>query len=400
MLKRITVKNFKKFKKIDIENLSRINIFVGANNVGKTTLLEAIMAFSCGMNLTPLFPISVMRNIGERSNAPFGFNLGPYNIFEDMMNFFFLHNQIKDMEIELSGYLTDTEKQTFCHSFSPGQIFADFNPRIMGSFGKQEINLDQPQIKINVNNNPNINIPTQYIGKWSVSSRRSCNENELGTQKENLDVDIYFPNINFPNKNPFRLARYNDILTHRDEKTNIQIYSFLKRANIMKSFIKELNECFPEINIQNIENIPYPDGSVAPISFTTNTEQLFPLYTLGDGVRRWYNILGGMAIYHDAIHCIEEVDATFHHEAQANLSKNLIRYAEKYNNQIFMTTHNKEFLNIFLESLFKEGKNVLEDQVRVITLRNDFQKNGIVKQRVLNGYDAYKAVNNGLELRS
>ncbi|MDY7012536.1 MAG: AAA family ATPase [Cyanobacteriota bacterium] len=37
-----TVENFRCFKKLTVEPLDRINLIGGTNNVGKTTLLEAI----------------------------------------------------------------------------------------------------------------------------------------------------------------------------------------------------------------------------------------------------------------------------------------------------------------------------------------------------------------------
>ena len=42
MLKTFTINNFKKFEKTTLSNFNRINIFVGNNNSGKSTVLEAI----------------------------------------------------------------------------------------------------------------------------------------------------------------------------------------------------------------------------------------------------------------------------------------------------------------------------------------------------------------------
>ena len=42
MLERISVRNFRRFKNVDIDGLRRINLITGRNNTGKSTLLEAI----------------------------------------------------------------------------------------------------------------------------------------------------------------------------------------------------------------------------------------------------------------------------------------------------------------------------------------------------------------------
>ena len=59
MLEEFTVSNFKRYSQISIGNLSHINIFVGMNNVGKTSMLEAIMAYACGQKLPSFFSMAM-----------------------------------------------------------------------------------------------------------------------------------------------------------------------------------------------------------------------------------------------------------------------------------------------------------------------------------------------------
>lgn len=40
--KDITIKNFRGFDLLEINGFAKINLFVGANNVGKTSILEAL----------------------------------------------------------------------------------------------------------------------------------------------------------------------------------------------------------------------------------------------------------------------------------------------------------------------------------------------------------------------
>ena len=94
---------------------------------------------------------------------------------------------------------------------------------------------------------------------------------------------------------------------------------------------------------------------------------------------------------------LEEADVTFHHQAQGGLAANLKNVTQKYNNQVFMSTHNVEFLKTFLIGMGKEDPEFLRNHVRVVTLRN--YRNS-VKQRTLHGFEALEAINNGLELRT
>lgn len=56
----IDIENFRRFKKLRVEGLARVNVIVGANNAGKTVLLEAIEGVVAS-TLTPLLRASVER---------------------------------------------------------------------------------------------------------------------------------------------------------------------------------------------------------------------------------------------------------------------------------------------------------------------------------------------------
>ena len=48
MLTSLEIKNFRAFSHLVIERLGRVNLIVGKNNVGKTTLLEALQLYDAG----------------------------------------------------------------------------------------------------------------------------------------------------------------------------------------------------------------------------------------------------------------------------------------------------------------------------------------------------------------
>ncbi len=50
MIKNLQIKNFKGISELNINNLSRVNLIGGSNNVGKTSLLEALFLFHDRVN--------------------------------------------------------------------------------------------------------------------------------------------------------------------------------------------------------------------------------------------------------------------------------------------------------------------------------------------------------------
>ncbi|MBL0266371.1 MAG: AAA family ATPase [Leptospiraceae bacterium] len=63
------IKNYKKFKNLELKNLNRINIFAGKNNAGKTTLLEAILLLANQNNYRAIFEIIMKRAKHVESTA-------------------------------------------------------------------------------------------------------------------------------------------------------------------------------------------------------------------------------------------------------------------------------------------------------------------------------------------
>ena len=126
-----------------------------------------------------------------------------------------------------------------------------------------------------------------------------------------------------------------------------------------------------------------------------------PLYAFGDGLRRWFHLIGQMIVYRDSVHCIEEIDATFHPGAYEQLSQRLVLYAKEFNNQVFLTSHSIEFTDSFLNALY--GDNGLveeseEDPVRIYTLKRPI--GGELEVWPLSGREAFeKRLKFGIDLR-
>ena len=63
----IEISNFRGFDSIKIDRLSGLNVFVGANNVGKSTILEAVFML-VGM-ANPIMPMRVSDHYDGRTDS-------------------------------------------------------------------------------------------------------------------------------------------------------------------------------------------------------------------------------------------------------------------------------------------------------------------------------------------
>lgn len=385
MISQLTIKNFKKFNELKIEDLGRINIIIGVNNVGKTTTLEAIMGFASGMNLSSALNFAVLRRFPQTTNPN-----NPSLLAELIVNAFHNAKEETGLSFAFEGLLGEVKK-SFVHTLQPGQIIASFIPNSSTVIDGTEILHKQVPMPFPVapGSSVMIDVPSQYLGKWEITSE--------GEEPFVYDISSPMQFNQFPNRKIQFSAMIHDFSTYRNETEIAKVYSYLQNYDSLDLFVKEINHSFPELHLKAIENIPYSsDGGQAPIKVKFEDGSRRPIYALGDGVRRWYELIGEMLTFQNSVHCIEEADATLHHEAQEGFAVNLTRYAQKYNNQIFMTTHNAEYLETFLQAVESDNADCLKNEVRVVTLRHYGDE---VRHRTLDGAEALKAIRRGLELR-
>ena len=346
MLRELTVSGYRKFKTFSLKGFQRFNFFVGDNNVGKTSILESIFGWSCGFNLQPFAMTAIARNYTLNV-------VSPYILLE------FIAAAVHDTDdrpwnFNFSGR-SDEGTCSFSHIITPAELMIDTH----NSFQK-----------------PNAVIAAQ----WEIQSE---NEKKI----KNIGIPFFIPS-----ESPAYLGKYIDILGHRDQIETIRMYSALKREGKMDAFLQDLQAIFPEI--EAIDTLPYPDATQAPISLKVKGGRFLPLFTFGDGLQRWYYILGALLLYKKGIFCIDEIDAILHPAAQAGFCRNLMTYARKYDAQLFMTTHNLEFLDTFLSTWQELGET---DDLRVITLKQ-FAKTSL-RTRNLSGKEALDLRLYNMELR-
>ncbi len=78
LLESIKIQGFRKYSNFSIENFGRVNFILGNNNVGKSSVLEAIYAWACGQNIAPIMNIPLSR--GRYSAVQY-----PYWMMEEIL---------------------------------------------------------------------------------------------------------------------------------------------------------------------------------------------------------------------------------------------------------------------------------------------------------------------------
>ena len=378
MLENISIHGFRKYKDFSIGDFGKINFILGSNNVGKTSILEAVFAWACGQNVIPFMNIPLAR--GRYSGIQ-----QPYWVMEELLAAVNDRKQIP-LKMAFEGRCNGKIVR-FDHTIYPSEILGEYDTTYKNSAHLISVpsnGIMSGEIQQILPGIPAFSIQQTAIAKWEVK------HNGKATVTTNIVLPFSPVHVN----KSYHMAKFIDVLSHTAVAENVQIYASLKRENMLDEVTKEISRIYPEVI--GFDMIPYPDGSQSPVSVIKKSGVL-PLYACGDGIQRWFYILGAMALYKNSIICIDEIDTGFHHDAQEEFATHLIRNAVRNNVQLFITTHNMEFLDSFLKASSHQSEEEKMNDIKVITLRDT--KEGI-KARTLSAGDAYKGRSNyNLELR-
>lgn len=317
MFSHLVIDSFKSFSKLEIGNLSRINLFFGKNNCGKTTLLESIFILS-GMS-NPELPLKC-------------------NQFRDFA-------RIKDSSLFFHNLNTDKNIIILSKSNLP---FFD---------RKVEIQLQRKNVKEISNNNALNNA-------YSDTSLSEVEEllflgsvKKLNSEIESLKTVMKIREQKNSEKIQFSLSP--------NYKENIVCSYFspkLSLATIIPSVLKIFSEKQEKIVVKALQNI---DSRIRDFILVENTimvdiglEKRLPLNLLGDGVRKFFTLVVGMFESRNGILLVDEIDNGLHFSTMEQFWKILLDTAHLFNVQLFATTHNIDSikgLNQVLLNSEKEG---------------------------------------------
>jgi len=343
MLNKIQIEKFRGISHIEIDDFKKINLFVGRNNASKTSVLEAIFLIMGISN--PQLPmilnnfrdsISYMNpNIDDVINSIF-YNLNsntPINIHAE------LQNHSRDLSIKPSF---DNLTPSYSHSEKQNSPFYNKNEykTLISDSNVNSQKIRSLEYKFFIEEPPN---PKQeYVSK--IVSR-------------NLGFEFQIP-PNYEEKINGKFVKTSDVY---DDK----IAQSLENLIISKKN-KQIIQILKEID-GNIKDIFL--GSKGMIYCDVGLERFVPISIMGDGIRRLIKIIISISDTKDGIVLIDEIENGLHYTSLKTLWKAIIRLANQYNVQIFVTTHNLETLKYLKEVLETNEMTNFQKDVRSYTLR-------------------------------
>ncbi|MCW3072189.1 MAG: hypothetical protein JWO44_2079 [Bacteroidetes bacterium] len=348
-LKYFKIENFKGLQSFEMNNIGQFNLIAGDNNVGKTSILEALL-FSEEL---------------EKLNSYY------FHAFTERNNL----TSVKE-EFDFLSYYFNKQTKSSLIQYVTQYINAEKNSFILRTSSIDK--LEQSQLE-KLKNKLLISPKLRYV---SILERNN----------QDFAIDLMFNGLGKYPYSPmiFYTTGYrNDLIGFYSE--NIQ-----KSQKSKSMFLNSLNFFINEI--EDIEIVPSEMNNVSLIYIRIkNIDELIPLSMFGEGANKLFRILLEIEMVRGQRLMIDEIDTGIHYSRFKGFWKTIIKSAINNDVQIFASTHNLECLKYFKEALEDEDMILNQDNARHFLVEKI--KNGETKAYTYNFEQFETALNMGNEVR-
>lgn len=371
MLTSLRIRNFRLFGELDIPTLGRVNLIVGKNNSGKSSILEALRIFASQGEPSTLFSILGSHDENLRFDNPLSGNAR--DDIDTSHRHFFPQRQFPERDGE-AIFIGDLEQQQFIQLehrlyFELLEEFSDETGETLRRRKRSPVEKNSPQLFENdIPPEQAIFISTKQRSFWldladsPISSRRRF---RMSTPDSREIPYVYIP-TDFITED--QLAAMWD----RAALTAAETY-LLKALRIIEpkvsglAFVrKEGSSSFRDKEESRVAIVKIGDHS-SPI----------PLASMGDGMTRLLQLVLSIFSAKGGMLLLDEFENGLHFSVQKQAWDLLMYLAKELDVQIFATTHSNDCIRAFSEAsledsetqgiLFRLGRSVApEDNQKVV----------------------------------
>lgn len=322
MLNSLHVENFRLFKDFQINDLARVNLIVGKNNIGKSTLLESVNLLASPYGTHSLF--ALLRSRDEMIHNKQDKNKSDY----EFMRLFNRSDHGKSLRIESgSNYLNIDWQDEYSSHKDDIYIPPGFNVYISDS-GIEE--------------------PYHLLLNTSEKIVRASEIDRLSTSLSHRPPCVF---ITYPSSD------YTQLVSEWDK---VQLTAFESHVT---DFLKIIEP--------DVERIANQSTNARFVIKLKNYPDPIPVKSFGTGISIVLRIGLGMVQAEQGYLLVDEIDTGLHYRAITDVWRAVMEMAVRLNIQVFATTHSWDCVESFAEALGMQGNDDVGALFRLERREND-----------------------------
>lgn len=314
MIDNIEIKNYRGFQSLSIKECKRLNVIVGESGSGKTALLEALF-LAMGSTTELLLRLRQQRGLE-------GSFQGTVPQIERALwsDFFYDLEMDRTISIVLGGI---TEE---CRSLLIGRG---------DSFG--EMNLSPSGEETNRGSMVFTWVDAKGI-RHSVTPEISTKGIKLSGTGERITDFFFFPCNLVPNSVE-TAGRFSELSSGGNET----------------EFVALFKKQYPWIEDISIEAL---GGAPVLVARLKGKKVKLPVASLSSAINRYMSILLAIQNRKRAAVLVDEIENGVYHEDQGDLIKQMLMFARRFETQLFVSTHSKEWLRAFSKAMGNDTDDI------------------------------------------
>lgn len=301
------IEQFRGIENLSLEDFRDVNLLLGGNDIGKTSILEAIMLFSGPNDLSTILRSSRMRLSGRSLAAR-----EAYSSFESFLHFF-PFSDATEKRFSVGAHI-EGSWYTLCVR---GELVRLFRPPFSRVTGRQE-NGDEREI-------------TAFEGV--IDFNGSIQEIEVPE-----DITYRIPG----KRSPSGIIEYIAPGQHLNGISNRSVFRH-------KAWEQETVELLRIIDpdIEGIKLVPSEYSGMANNQVLEHRSYgEIPLYTFGDGMKKILSLASVLPSARGGILMIDEIETSLQASNLSKIFRWLLDASRWYDIQLFVTTHSLEAISV------------------------------------------------------
>lgn len=352
MISKLMIEGFRGINNLKIDSLNRVNLFVGDNNCGKTSVMEALQLFRTSEMLGNIYSIARQRESISWMNSN--------SLYENFICMF--PRSGSDLEIRVSG-VCNGKNVTYNIQGNEKKILIDIKE------------LDRFFLRENMD--------------WLVAEPKT----------EEFEGTISYKYGEVVKEERMKINRLTGIsgtpVSDSDEFKIIYVAPFEHlKGNVIGQIIKidgYKEICLKALQLFDTEiedmMIFKSDIGNRPVEYLKHKRLgNMPLSTFGDGIKKVLVLSNAIAKATGGILLIDEIETAIHKKYYDDIFRFIVKACKAFDVQIFITTHSLEAIDGLLATQDYEEQE-MEDNISVVTLKRESNN---TYSRVLSGREVAK----------